>query len=305
MLEIAKTPSYLSPSSLRVIERQPNTFYCQRMAPDPIPYEPQSAPASVGSAFDTFVKLDWLKKNPEKRTTIRNRVYKDIYSADEKRRMQAFPIEQMLFESAVDEPRREEAEPVGRMLMRTYESNGYATLQIQDVEIHRHFTLLDRINVPLFMKLDAIAIDPFDKEALCPFDWKVRGYGSKSGVSPTKGYYALYAEGINKGAHKLYRTDINAHEVSKDYATQLCTYGWGMGKVPGTPFHGLIDELVMRPNNVRIARYRMLIDTEFQEELIERYVSAWLSLQDGSFINDLSRDRKMVEMLASQENWYD
>lgn len=307
MLPVKKHPKYLSPSSLSAIENMPNTFYLQRMAPNPYPYEPQSIPAAVGSAFDSIIKIDIVKKlgTIEK---IRERLLKDalIFVRDEseftKADLETMSFEELIFNTSVEKRNREEACEMGKLLYDKYKYNGYGSLEFVDVEIHRNFFILES-QVPIFMKLDSIVKD-WDTGVSCPHDWKVSGYGSAAGISPKPGYMMLYDKGIPTGGHKEYRKDIPLDEIDKKWATQVCTYGWGIGIVPGTPFPAYIDMLCIRPNNIRVARYRGIITKEFQEETLERYKRAWNSIMSGAFVLSLGESRMMCEYTAQFESWW-
>ena len=278
MLPIAKHPKYLSPSSLSAIEGQPYTFYLQRMAPNPYPYEPQTPAAAVGSAFDSFIKIDIVNKLDIKEK-IRQRILKDalIFVRDEseftKDDLEAMSFEELIFNTSVEKRNREEAREMGKLLYDKYKYNGYGSLIFLDVEIHRNFFLLEG-NVPIFMKLDSI-VEDWDTKQPCPHDWKTSGYGSASGISPKPGYMMLFDKGINVGSHKEYRKDMPLDEIDPKWATQVCTYGWGMGITPGTPFPAYIDMLAIRPNNIRVARYRGIITKEFQLNIYARFRKAW------------------------------
>jgi hypothetical protein len=308
MLKVAKYPAYLSPSSLRAFEQQPNKFFLQRMSEDPMPYEPQGEAAAAGSAFDHEAKLDFVTRKglerDHKATLLKDATY---HTGDkELARLNTLPYEQVSYELAVDQQWRDLMRPVGKELFRIYKANGGPNIGFVSVDVHRNFQLLGHSEgvVPLFMKLDTTVEDSITHK-VCPLDWKVTGYGSDSGASPKPGYMALYDKGVNKGAHKNYRYDICIEEIDKWWASQLTTYCWGLG-LPHTEEHiAYIDNMVIRPTSVRLARYRARVTIGYQSELRERYVRAWRAIKDGSFVRSLSKDRKLVSMMALNENWYD
>ena len=317
MLPIAKYPAYLSPSSLMAFEGRPNTFYLQRMAPDPIPYDPQGPAAAVGSAFDAYIKMVWLQEafglNSEvylkHLEVVRQRLFEGMYSDEQKNKYRTEMTHDVMFLSSVEEQHRDEAARQGRELCKIYKSNVNTLKYLRDIEIHRRFVLLPE-SVPLFMKLDATCIDFLNEkpnpDKVYPFDWKVMGYGSNSGVSPKKGYALLFDNGVLKPGHKDYVYDIPAEQVDSKWAIQLATYGWGLGHPIGEPFPAYIDAIIIRPNKIRVARYRMLISKEFQLDLKDRYVRAWKAIKSGSFIKSLNTtERNLVYMNAQQENWWD
>ena len=301
-LPIAKYPSYLSPSSLKVFERQPNTFYLQRMAPDPIPYEPQSLPAAVGSAFDYYVKIDLVKKGVIEESIFRDRIFRDIWNPTQKDKLQDKSTAHAMWVTNVSEEHSDEAEKFGKFLFDKYRYNGYKPEIFEDIEIHRHYNLLPDPVVPLFGKLDATVRGPDgDVE---PFDWKTSGYGSESGMSPKKGYSQAYRDGQPIGAHKDYSPDVPMHEINPEWAAQLCVYGWIMGKPIGVPFYGQIEGLFIRSHAITVAKYRAEITQEFQIQLAARFRMAWLSIKTGSFLRQLNPIRDFVELAAAQEEWW-
>lgn len=308
MLLIAKRPKYLSPSSLAKFEGQPNSFYLERLAPNPKPYEPQSMPGGVGSSFDSFVKLELIQKLNIV-DIVKDRLLTGIYDSSQRDYYRDKPIEQVLLELSVEKQNREEAIPAGKQLYNQYKSCPfYRETKFMDIEIHRSFTLYT-CGVPLYMKLDA-AVDLSNLSNLSnlstPFDWKVSGYGSKEGASPKIGYYMNYDCNTCqlKPPHSEYKADIEFSFIDRGWATQLATYGWGLGIPIGKPFKAIVDNLIIRPTGTRIVRYIGWITEQFQLELAGRYKYAWESIMSGEFLRSLVSERKLISFLASQESWY-
>ena len=307
-MEIVKRPKWLSPSSLKLIESSPNTFYLQRLAPEPWPYDKQTPPAAVGSSFDALVKLQLIKEGIGNEAEIRARVLRDIHDEKDRLRLNEAPLRQIMLECGVEPQHREEGLTQGQIILNKYNINGMnSKVKFKDLEIHRHWNLIQYTNtpVPLFMKLDASVIHGEGQGREVPLDWKVTGYGSASGVSPKRGYFCLMDAGINKGAHKEYKPDIRLVDIDEGWALQLCTYGWGLGIPVGVSFVGFIMQVCIRPTGIRFALYKGVLDREYQLGLVKRYVDAWLSVMNGSIMDRVAPTRELAEMaMLSTERWW-
>lgn len=278
MLEIEKLPSFISPSALMQAETQPNTFYLTRLINDGIERDPQSLAASVGSAFDYYIKVQLMEDK--------------------------FPHKKSLLPKLKDgiENNNVEAHQAGKRALNYYKMGAYDPEEIHDVEIHTNGSVN---GVPLYGMLDASAWDKeYDLEV--PFDWKVSGYTSKTGISPKQGYYRLWEGNRPKGAHKNYYKGMPFEVIDPKWALQLCTYGWITGIPLGTPFPARIDMLSWRKNSVRTSKYRGIITEEFQEEIARKYTRLWKELNDGTFIDRLvsKREFEFVWYASLKESWF-
>jgi hypothetical protein len=304
MLPIAKTPSYLSPSSLSAFEDQPNRFYMERMSPVPWPKEPQGLAAAAGSSFDAQIKVE-ICKNLGITDIVYERVLKGLYDKEQREHYltSGTPFATMIFESSVEPTHRGVVLTAGDKIKRMYASSRiYKDTQFVDVELHHTFTLLSS-GTPLFMKLDGVI--NLDDEQRVPLDWKVQGFASTTGASPKPGYKWIQGEdGMVKGPHEKYSKNMSFHDIDAKWGDQLCTYGWGLGKPPLTPFRVVIHALVVRPTGVRIAVYEGWITVERQRDLMRRYEMAWYMLKSGEFVKRLCSESKLVEFLAMGENWW-
>lgn len=283
MLEIERLPSYLSPSALMQSKNQPNTFYMTRLINNRMEREPQSLAASVGSAFDYYVKLDLINKFPHKAHFMQE------------------------LKNGIED-NNVEAHQAGKLAFERYDMGAFKRDEICDIEVHTNKTVN---GVPLFGKLDATYFDDdFTWDKGCPLDWKVSGYTSKKGVSPYPRYHRIWEDFKPKGAHKLYEKDIPFHLIDETWATQLCTYGWLLGIPLGKPFPARIEMLCWGRGSqnakMRTAKYRGIITEEFQLGLIAQYESLWNSLLDGSFVLRLesSEEEEFVWQAAINETWF-
>jgi hypothetical protein len=287
-----------------MLETQPNRFYCERLAPDPQPPEPQGIAAAVGSAFDAYVKAHIATQNKWEDILL-GRLLSDTMIPTEKRlRLSSMSLLEALLFVNVEKQHEVEAREQARLMFEQYKR--ITQLNYVDLEIHRRFTTYVH-NIPLFMKLDASVVNPFpfsetNNVRYVPHDWKTTGYSSKS-VAPKPGYWKLY-DGGQLSCHENYHDEIAFDTIDVDFATQLCTYGWGLGIPILTPFPATIDMIVIRTTGIRFARYRGWITTAFQQQTLDRYHKAWVSLRTGNFLRTLPNDSLFVEVAASNEHWW-
>jgi len=278
MLEIERLPSFISPSALMQAQTQPNTFFLTRLLNDRDPREPQSLAASVGSAFDYYIKVELMQEKFKHKADLLPQLKNGI------------------------ENNNVEAHQAGKRALNFYKMGAYNIDEIHDVEIHTNGSVE---GVPLYGMLDASTWDEeYDME--CPFDWKVSGYTSKSGISPKPGYYRLWDGNRPKTSHKKYYKDMPFDIIDPKWALQLCTYGWITGVPLGTEFPGFIDMLSWRKTKVRTSKYRGIITEEFQENTAREYVRLWKELQDGTFIDRLASpsDIEFVWHASTKESWF-
>lgn len=296
MLEIAKYPAYLSPSSMGMFYKQPNKFYLTRMAPNPFPPEPQGLPAAVGSALDARIKWHYAKMLG-KEAEVRELAIRDSYNPEAAVMCRGLNFYETLCKINIEPQWYDEAVSAGTMLYQVAMKTPAVRRAVEAIEIHKNFTLFGVVNVPIFMKLDAALAW---EGKLIPLDWKVCGYGSQA--SPKPGYKEIYDGMAAVDRHKNYRPDISWEEIDLSWAEQLCTYGWGLGLSGAFP--AVIDSLVIRKTGVRVVHYEGWITESFQTSVRERYGKAWAALRDGSYIASLPSERGMVELLMKDERWY-
>jgi len=291
MLEINKLPSYLSPSSLMQALTQPNTFYLTRLIDPPYPREEQGLAAAVGSAFDYYIKIKMIEERFKEKKIFLDELRNGI------------------------ESNTVEAHQAGKKCLSNYIQGAYNPLEFADIEIHKQVKIE---GIPIYGKLDATSYDlrsvsdplnsfeEIKKLPIIPFDWKVSGYTSKSGVSPKKYYYRLWETFKPKQSHKDFQENIPFEMIDEKWATQLCTYGWIIGKPLLEPFASRIDMLCWRKGTIRTAQYRGIITKEFQENVLNNYIQVWKEIMNGSFVQrlDSTRDINLVYVGSTNETWF-
>ena len=143
----------------------------------------------------------------------------------------------------------------------------------------------------------------------CIYDWKVRGYCSKYGASPSKGYAVCLDGFVGKASrsqgkeHAMYKAmdfrglTINSGYMefcNDEYADQLCLYGWLLGERIGDENTVLgIEELCAKPGNpptLRYARHRGRVKADYQRKLAERVTTCWQAITSGHVFSSLSRE---------------
>ena len=194
-----RIPKSLSYSSMSLYEKDKDEFFIRYLADKPAPRLPQEAPASVGASFDARVK---------------SALHEALFGAgaDPKFAFQA------IFESQVEPHNRDFALEAGRHVLECYKLTGaydeLLKLLQQSVEPPRFEFKVEGLiaGAPFLGKPDCrFVLDLGQGRIPCIYDWKVRGYCSKYGASPSKGY-AICLDGFagkpsrNQGKHLvLYR----------------------------------------------------------------------------------------------------
>lgn len=279
MLKIENFPSYLSPSSLNTIEKMPNTIYVTRFMADPLPREPQGIGASIGSAFDYYIKEDLFKtKFPEKKDLL--------------------PLLQKSVET-----NKELAWSTAKNIISIYKELAYERDRFADVELRRTIVLK---GIPITGYLDASYKCGLPNIPQVPFDWKVMGAGSNSGASPKKGFKSLI-DGFNiKPPHKNWYEKIKIDEIDEAWAVQACTYGWLLDIPFGEEFPVYFDAIIVRPKGIRIAKYKALVDRRLQEQVYNKYYETWESLHNGVYLSRLASQTniKIIWWYSLSESWF-
>ena len=319
-----RIPKALSYSALCLFERDPDEFYVLKLANHPAPRLPQEQPAAVGSAFDAFAKaqLNW-----------------HLYGRAMSPQFE-FPA---IFESQVEPHNRDFALTAGKRVFKAYNLcgayNDLLALLRQSVEPPRfEFTVNGTVNgVPFTGKPDVrFVLDLGQGRIPCIFDFKVRGYCSKYGASPSKGYAVCLDGFVGKASrsqgkeHAMYKAmDFRGLTINSgymefcchEYADQLCLYAWLLGEKIGDENTVLgIEELSAKPGSpptLRYARHRGRVNADYQQKLAERVKTCWQAITSGHVFSSLSREdsdarcRVLEEMATglmssgtALENWF-
>lgn len=299
-----RKPSRISPSALAKFEKDRENFYLSYCAEPRPEREPQSQPASVGSAFDAYVKSQLMS---------------DIFGQ---------PCFDELFEKQVEPQNRDFAVVAGRHVMENYVACGSYEALLDLLE--------DAAEEPQF-EFDAdIALDgiPIAGKPDCRFvhrggahivlDWKVNGYCSQKGATSPSPGYMICRDGLgwpakgsrsNGKSHKLFEpieylgVTVNKffmEQVSIDWADQLSMYGWMMGEPVGSEEMVVcIEQVVAKPQGagaaagdlplLRFATHSCRVSQAHQMGLMTRLRAMWEALQSEYIFTELDRDGNLAK----------
>jgi hypothetical protein len=254
---------------------------------------------SIGSAFDAYVKAE---------------LHSALFGpgADP-----AFGLDALLDEQ-VEEHNRDWARDHGKYAFESYKLTGayddlLDMLQGSEYDPEFEFTATGSVEgVPLMGKPDCRFIHANGTHYI--LDWKVNGYCSKHGASPSK-YYARIRDGWDATTAKASRGCGNSHpkfdadtlnglevsghpleESSTVWAMQLAIYSWMLGEPVGDENVLMaIDQLACKaiPGGrplIRVAQHRARISKEYQTSLVNRLTYAWKCVTTGYIFDDMERD---------------
>lgn len=322
-----KTVEYLSPTSIALYYNDPTEFYLMYLSDNRPEKIPQTQPMSVGSAFDAYVK---------------SYLHEALFGKNNDARF-GFDA---LFEAQVEEHNRDWALKAGEHAFNAYRLSGaLADMMILlqgasntprfEFDLHgavdgsREGSGLDTGEVILYGKPDLHFITKDGVHVI--HDWKVNGFCSRSPTSPAKGYIKLRDGWIgnqsrtHNTSHKDAWPDhsrgfsINVNhkleDVKEDWANQLSTYGWLLGRPVGDDFITSIDQLACSPDGewpkVRVAEHRTTVSPEWQRLFYDKAVNLWKVVHSDHFFRDLSKAESQAKCqtldgvavaLAGEEN---
>lgn len=311
--ELKRRPTALSFSSWSLYEKDKDEFFIRYLAKTKAPRLPQEDYMSIGSAGDSRIKSS---------------LYEAIFGPDHDANFSFTK----LFEDSVEPHNRDWALAESQYVFDCYVRSGayddllkLLLLSVEPPQFEASVT--GKINdVPFTGKPDCRFMVQFpDCDPLrIILDWKVKGYCSKNGASPSKGY-ALCRDGYDflvgaqnktkaaplgkpsqshNEAHKLYlpymHRGLSINEAfmetcNAEYADQVSCYGWMLGETPGDEnVVVFIDEILakfmkdQRPL-LRIANHRARVSREHQLDLVAKITGCWNAITSGHIFSDLSR----------------
>ncbi len=293
-----RKPTYLSHSSLTTWAKDKEEFYIKHLAETRAPRIAQEVFMSVGAGFDAYAK-----------SALHERLFGK--GADPQFEFQA------IFEKQVEPHNRDFALDAGRYIYDCYVLTGafdelLALLQKAKEAPRFEFEVKGTIDgVPIVGKPDCRFVHECGVHVI--LDWKVKGFCSKYGASPSKNY-RLCRDGYgpphnpsnsHNTAHKNYVPhDHRGFEINQsyleagneDYADQLCVYGWLLGEQIGDEeVVCCIDEIVSKymPDGkplLRVAHHRARVSKPHQMSVLNRMKDCWDAITSGWIFRDLSRE---------------
>ena len=305
-----KTPRSLSYSSLSLFEKDIEEFYMRYLADKAAPRLPQEPPMAVGSAFDAFVKAA---------------LHSQLFGVSSNPQFEFGAI----FESQVEPQCRDFALKAGKHIWKCYKLTGayeelFVLLQ-RSIEPPRFEFKVEGLigGAPFLGKPDCrFVLDLGDGPIHVILDWKVHGYCSKYGASPSKGYMLCrdgylsdkpsrshckeHANFLGMNYHGLLINSGYMEGCNNEYADQLCLYGWLLDEAVGDENVVLmIDEIVakymgpdVRPL-LRVANHRGRVSKAHQNALVKRVARCWTAITSGHVFTDMTPEesRSRCEVL--------
>lgn len=304
-----RKPKAISPSAFMLWEKDPKEYALRHLVDNRPPRTLQELPASVGSSFDAWVK---------------SALYGALFGGQHNPKYEF----DALFTSQVEEHNRDEAHGMGLRCFDNYVHTGAYDELLELMQGAKEAPQFEfdaastTEGVPISGKPDCRFVHNSGVHFI--LDWKVKGYCSKWGASPSKNY-RLCRDGLewpkpsrsHGTAHKGYEPmDFNGIEINKhfmeegntEWAIQLGMYGWMMGEEVGDENVVVaIDEIVAKsrhkedkPPLLRIANHRCRIGADFQQDIIQRIQRLWNAIETGWILQDVSREES-DNWLASVE----
>lgn len=294
-----RIPKYLSPSSIKIFEKDREDFVVKYLLDNRPPRPPQTQPMSVGSAFDAYIK---------------SHLYYNLFGNYGENG--AYKLE-TIFEQQVEEHNRNWAREAGKLCFDEYKKRGALSDLIAELEKaigtpRFEFELSDTITLdewsaPLLGKPDCYFTNAEGIRVV--YDWKVNGFCSSRNTSPMKGYTCCRDSQGTQYQHKdavvvPYKgININCmlflEDGNKEWADQLSIYSWLLGEPVGSENVVFGIDQITGPKCSRISSHRLRIQPDWQYRLMERIGQIWKIIQSGHIFQEVTREEsdKRIEML--------
>lgn len=294
-----RKPKYLSHSSLTLWGKDKEEFYIKHLASTRAQRIKQENYMAVGAGFDAYAK---------------SALHEALFGkgADPQFEFDA------IFESQVEPHNRDFCRESGKHVFDCYVMTGayddLLAMLAKSKEPPRFEFSVEGVldgRVPFLGKPDCRFIHECGVHVI--LDWKVKGYCSKYGASPSKNYRLCrdaYGPPIKPSkshmkAHDSYEAyDHHGFEINKlymeqgneEYADQLCTYGWLLGeKIGDEEVVVCIDEIVAKfmPEGkplLRVANHRARVSAQHQMIVLNRAADCWDALTSGYIFRHMTRE---------------
>lgn len=252
-----RTPKYLSPTQLMKWNRDKKDYFMNYLSEHRPPRMPQTRAMAIGAAFDAKVK-SYLSKGTEDFTK--------------------------LFESQVEKHNWDWAHQAWPEVWELYKESGV----LQDLVL-----LLSKATSPpkfesrivgevqnlMLNGVPDVSFSIGDLDII--LDWKVNGYMSKA--SPKKGYIYRYPKGNSHkdvfvtNHYKIPCISDPFEDLYPEWALQLCTYSWLLGK-PIINRSLVIIHQIAWPGQVAV--HSGLCSDTFQQKTFDDYMNLWKVVHD-------------------------
>ena len=261
-LPIVDRPEYISPTAFKVWKTCAFKYYLKYLTGKKYTFQ-QTPAMAMGSLFDAVIKsrlaaeLQWYNKDT---TLSLGALLKNVDSSmmhllPEARRLVDYYIASGAYKALLDEV-----------------ISGIEYDELKHVKANKY-----HIAFPIYGKPDL----KIGHNIIT--DFKVNGYGSKSGQSPKQGYKRAFDKNGEQGPHEKY--GITMPEIDIDWATQLTIYNWleqdqellDLSKdIPVA-----IEQIAIRGTTTKIASFRAIVPVAFQTNLYNELKTMWESILDG------------------------
>lgn len=311
-----KSPTYLSPTSMSKWAENPQGYYLRYLSDVAQPEEPQTQAMSVGSAFDAYVK---------------SHLYEALFGSPSATGNDPRFTRQAIFEEQVDPHNRDFAKEAGEHCFTWYrllgaldglmidlgKANGKPKFEM-DVRGQVSYGRFNEVSgakdaarsVPFRVKPDLHYVN--EHGAFVILDWKVNGYLSASGRSPTKGFVRARRQGkmpwthdeAKFGTHKglLINVAKGLEGYDPEWARQCAVGAWVCGSGVGSDFVAVIHQLACRAGKpkpaITVAEHAGHVSPAYQELIHEEAVKMWAAISEQvhqpgctGFINPTTNQR--------------
>ena len=291
---------YLSYSSFKLFESDPEMFYRRYLAIKRPPREPQNHYMAIGSAFDAFCKADLHKEF--------------VNDNDPKYSREA------LFETQVEPHNRDRAKVDGQLVYERYIKVGaYADLQrdmkgCMGARFEADITATLEIprlpgGIVILGKPDVMYISKYGARII--HDFKCQGFYSKAAPGPSAGFVKMFSGGkdhmtMHKNCmpkkHKDFMINGNAplHISCEDWATQLTLYAWSLGEDVGSDYILSIDQILSdsQKSTTRVAKHAAICTDVWQNKLYNKVHKAWHAIQSNHVFTNMPYDKSLERCAA-------
>lgn len=258
---VIKPRSYISPSALSTWDNCQWQFYQYYLAGNPFIRTKSSYAACLGSYFDGYIK-DYLVRQ-------RGMNRPDLNLTRQFSRINP--------DTDVDV---KETKAQALLIAKQYIKLGCAKqfLEASSLDLEREI-YVNYGGTPILGVVDAV-VDGI------PFDWKLRGFTSKT--SPTPGYYRrITSEGVEKEAYKTKASqkiaeNMKLENTNRGWATQMLIYNWLLERT--VDYKAEIHEIISRPTTSGGSGFEVCFNrTKFSYPFVHRVnkdlQALWLAIQ--------------------------
>lgn len=328
MFQLKRRPKAMSYSSFSLWLKDPDEFFIRYLAGEKATRLPQETFMSVGASFDAYAKAE---------------LHAAIFGHDGGGKF-SFDT---LFTDQVEAHNRDWAREAGKYVLDAYKYSGsydeILALLKTAIEPPVFETTVEGVlsGVPSTGKPDLrwVAQFPGHDPVRIIFDFKVKGFCSKYGASPSQGYalcrdgYDFRPEKLNKtkaapdgkpsGSHGTQHDKYLAYNhrgliinegymetCNDEYADQVSLYGWLLGEKPGDENVVVwIDETVSKFREgqyplLRIANHRARVSRQHQLDLLDKWTKCWAAITSGHVFVEMTREEndahcEMLESMAA------